>query len=218
MSNQDEIMRSQMAQMAGSYDAYMQRMTGGREPILRELTVNLAQIEPGNQVLEVGCGTGTLSLAASQRVGPTGKVYGIDMIPQMIELSQKKAAQAGAEITFQLGSIDAIPFPANQFDAVLCSFMIFHMSEGVRHKGIQEIQRVLKPRGCLLVVDLTPPANPIQRALANTFFGGFMQHHLQELLPEVQAAGFTEIELAPVPFRVFLLSLISFLRARADKG
>ncbi len=218
MYSEDLVMRSQMAQMANSYDSYMQRITLGREHVLREMTVNLAHIEPGDQVLEVGCGTGTLSLAAKQKVGPAGKVFGIDMIPEMIESSQRKAAQAGTDIVYQLGSIDDIPFSANQFDAVLCSFMIFHMSEAVRRKGIQEIHRVLKPQGRLLVVDLTPPTDPVQRVIANTFFGGFMQHDLRELLPMMETGGFGEIELAPANFRVFFLSIISFLRAKAFKS
>ncbi len=218
MSSEDLVMRNQMARIADSYDSYMQRITLGRERVLRERTVNLAQIGPGDQVLEVGCGTGTLSLAAKQKVGQTGRVYGIDMIPQMIELSQRKAAQAGTDVAFRLGSIDDIPFPANQFDAVMCSFMIFHMSEEVRQKGIREIYRVLKPQGRLLVLDITPPTSPLQRAIAKTFFGGFMQHDLHELLPLMQAAGFTNIELAPVNFRVFFLSLISFVRGQADKS
>lgn len=217
MSSQDLIMRRQMAQMANSYDAYMQRITMGREPVLRELTVKLTKIEPGDQVLEVGCGTGTLTLAAKEKAGPTGKVFGIDMIPEMIELSRRKAAQAGADISFQLGSLEDIPFPANQFDAVMCSFMIYHTSAGVREKGLREIHRVLKPRGRLLVLDLTPPTAPVQRVIANALFGGFMQHDLHELLAPLQAAGFAGIEIAPADFRVFFLSLISFIRAEADK-
>ncbi len=125
MTNEDLVMRNQMAQMADSYDSYMQRMTMGREHVLRERTVQLAQLQPGDQVLEVGCGTGTLSLAAKQKVGPTGKVCGIDMIPQMIEISKRKATEAGADITFQQGSIDDIAFADNQFDVVMSSFMIF---------------------------------------------------------------------------------------------
>jgi ubiquinone/menaquinone biosynthesis C-methylase UbiE len=218
MPSEDVVMQSEMARMANSYDSYMRKVTLGREHVLRELTVNLAQIQPGDQVLEVGCGTGTLSLAAKQKIGPTGKVYGIDMIPQMIELSRRKAAQAGADITFQLGSIEDIPFPANQFDAVLCSFMIFHTSEAVRQRGIREIQRVLKPQGRLLVLDITPPARSVQRVIANTFFGGFMRHDLRELLPLLEASGFIEIEIAPADFRIFFLSIVSFVRARAQKS
>src|SRR5512136_995024 len=114
--DEDKTMKSQMEQMVSSYDSYMRTMTLGRERALREMTVNLAQVKPGDCVLEVGCGTGTLTLAAKRQTGPSGKVFGIDIIPGMIELCQRKAAQANAEVAFQLGSIDDIPFPPNQFD------------------------------------------------------------------------------------------------------
>ena len=112
--DEDKTMKSQMEQMVNSYDSYMRTMTLGRERALREMTVNLAQVKPGDCVLEVGCGTGTLTLAAKRQAGPAGKVFGIDIIPGMIEHSQRKAAQANADITFQLGSLDDIPFSANQ--------------------------------------------------------------------------------------------------------
>jgi ubiquinone/menaquinone biosynthesis C-methylase UbiE len=127
--DEDEIIKSEMEKMVPTYDSYMRKMTFGRERTLREMTVSLAQVKPGDCVLEVGSGTGTLTLAAKRQAGPAGKVFGIDIIPGMIELSQRKAAQANVDVTFQLGSIDDIPFPANQFDVVMCSFMIFHMSE-----------------------------------------------------------------------------------------
>jgi ubiquinone/menaquinone biosynthesis C-methylase UbiE len=144
--HEDEIMRSQMEQMVPSYDSYMRKMTLGRESALRDMTVRLAQVQPGDSVLEVGCGTGTLTLAAKRQAGPSGEVCGIDVILGMIELSQRKAAEAGQDVTFQLGSMDDIPFPANHFDVVMCSFMIFHMSETTRRKGIAEVHRVLKPQ------------------------------------------------------------------------
>ncbi|HEX3051096.1 MAG TPA: class I SAM-dependent methyltransferase, partial [Aggregatilineaceae bacterium] len=58
------------------------------------------------------------------------------------------------DVIFQLGSIDDIPFPESLFDVVLCSFMIFHMSDKTRRKGIAEIHRVLKPMGRLLILDI----------------------------------------------------------------
>jgi ubiquinone/menaquinone biosynthesis C-methylase UbiE len=133
--DEDEFMKSQMEQMVDSYDAYMRKVTFGREGALREMTVKIAPVKPGDCVLEVGCGTGSLTLAAKKQAGTSGKVFGIDIIPGMIELSRQKAAQANEEITFQLGSIADIPFPANQFDVVMCSFMIFHMSEMTRRKN-----------------------------------------------------------------------------------
>ena len=180
--DEDKTMKSQMEQMVNSYDSYMRTITLGRESALREMTVNLAQVKPGDGVLEVGCGTGTLTLAAKRQAGPAGKVFGIDIIPGMIELCQRKAAQASADVTFQLGSMDDIPFSANQFDVVMASFMIFHMSEMVRRKGIAEIYRVLKPQGRLLVLDLALPTQPLPRVIARTLLSGMLQHDLRELL------------------------------------
>ena len=64
--DEDEVMKSQMEKMVSSYDSYMRRMTFGREHALREMTVRLAQVQPGDSVLEVGCGTGSLTLEAKR--------------------------------------------------------------------------------------------------------------------------------------------------------
>ena len=216
--DEDELMKSQMEKMVPSYDSYMRKVTLGRERTLRETTVNLAQIGPGDYVLEIGCGTGTLTLAAKRQAGPSGNVFGIDVIPGMIELSQRKAAQAGEDATFQLGSIDDIPFAANQFDVVMCSFMIFHMSEVVRRKGMAEIYRVLKPQGRLLVLDLALPTQPVPRAIAQRLFGGMLQHDLRELLPLMEASGFSDVKIAPVKFRILGLSVLAFVRGSARKS
>jgi ubiquinone/menaquinone biosynthesis C-methylase UbiE len=216
--DEDRIIKSQMEQMVNSYDSYMRRMTFGRERALREMTVSLARIQPGDTVLEVGCGTGTLTLAAKRQVGATGKVFGIDIIPGMIELSRRKAAQAREDISFQLGSIDDIPFPADQFDAALCSFMIFHMSEGVRRKGLAEVHRALKPDGRLLILDLSLPTAPVSRTIARALLGGMLEHDLRELLPLMEASGFSNVEIAPAKFRVLGLSVLAYVRGRARKG
>jgi len=216
--DEDKTMKSQMEQMVNSYDSYMRTMTLGRERALREMTANLAQVKPGDCVLEVGCGTGTLTLAAKRQAGPLGKVFGIDIIPGMIELCQRKAAQANADVTFQLGSMDDIPFSANQFDVVMASFMIFHMSESVRRTGIAEIYRVLKPQGRLLVLDLALPTQPLPRVIAQVLFGGMLQHDLRELFPLMEASGFSDVEFAQAKFRVLGLSILAFVRASARKS
>jgi ubiquinone/menaquinone biosynthesis C-methylase UbiE len=185
---------------------------------LRETTVSLAGVKPGDCVLEVGCGTGTLTLAARRRAGPSGKVFGIDIIPVMIELSQRKAAQAGEDITFQLASIGDIPFPENQFDVVMCSFMIFHMSEMMRRKGIPEIYRVLKPQGCLLVLDSATPIKPWLKPVIKMLSGGELPPDLRELLPLMEASGFSDIEIAPVNFRILGFSPLTFVRGSALKS
>ena len=210
--DEDIIIKSQMERMVNSYDLYMKRITLGREDGLRKMTVNLAQVKQGDCVLEVGCATGTLSLAAKQQAGPTGSVFGIDIIPGMIEVSQKKAAQANMDIVFQSGSIDNIPFPNNSFDVVLCSFMIFHMSEKVRNKGIEEIYRVLRPQGRLLVLDLALPPNPVSRRILKLFLGFMLKHDLKELRPIMESCGFLQIDIARAKFRVIGLPILSFVR------
>jgi ubiquinone/menaquinone biosynthesis C-methylase UbiE len=216
--DEDQSMTSAMEKMVPSYDSYMRKMTLGREQALREMTVNLAQVKPGDCILEVGCGTGTLTLAAKRQAGPSGKAFGIDVIPGMIELSQRKAAQANEDVTFQLGSIDDIPFSENLFDVVMCSFMIFHMSEDTRRKGIAEIYRVLKPKGRLLVLDLALPTQPLSRTIAQMLLGGMLQHDLRELLPLMEASGFSDVEIAPVKFRILGLSVLSLVRGSARKS
>jgi ubiquinone/menaquinone biosynthesis C-methylase UbiE len=202
--DEDELMKSQMEKMVTSYDSYMRNITFGRERILREETVRLAQVKAGDSVLEIGCGTGTLTLTAKRQAGPSGKVFGIDIIPE--------------DITFQLGSIDDIPFPASQFDVVMCSFMIFHMSEKTLRKGITEVFRVLKPQGRWLVLDLALPTQPVQRFIAQKLFGGMLQHDLHELLPLMEAAGFSNMEIAQAKFRVMGLSVLGFVRGCAEKS
>src|SRR5512138_3370681 len=200
ISDADQAINGPMEQMVSTYDAYMRKVTLGREHVLREQTVALAQVRPGDSVLEVGCGTGSLTLAAKRQAGPSGKVYGIDVIPGMIEFSRQKAAQANEDITFQLGSINDIPFPENQFDVVMCSFMIFHMSDETRRTGIAEVHRVLKPGGLLLVVDLEMPANPLARAIAKRLLGGMEAPDMRNLIPILGGSGFSDVEFGHANF------------------
>lgn len=169
-------------------------------------------------MLEVGCGTGTLTLAAKHQAGPAGKVFGIDVLPGMVEYSRRKAAHANQEINFQVGGIDDIPFPDNQFDAVMCSFMIFHTEADTRRKGIAEIYRVLRPAGQLLVLDLALPPQRLQRAIAKRLFGGMLQHDLHELVPLMEACGFSSIEIGPAPFRILGFSILGFVLGQPRKS
>jgi ubiquinone/menaquinone biosynthesis C-methylase UbiE len=210
--DEDITIKNQMSKMVNSYDLYMKRITLGREDALRNMTVNLAQVKQGDCVLEVGCATGSLSLAAKRQAGQAGSVFGIDIIPGMIDVSQKKAAQAKVDVLFQLGSIDNIPFPNDHFDVVMCSFMIFHMSEKVRNKGIEEIYRILKPHGKLLILDLALPPNPVSRRILKLLLGFMLKHDLKELRPIMETSGFSGIEISQANYRVLGLPILSFIR------
>jgi ubiquinone/menaquinone biosynthesis C-methylase UbiE len=206
-----------MERMVASYDTYMKVVTLGRERALREETLDLARLAPGESYLEVGCGTGTLTIAARQRVGPAGRAAGIDVIPGMIDRCKNKAARAGLDVSFQVGSISAIPFSAGEFDAVVGSFVIFHMSEPVRRKGIEEVHRVLKPGGRLLLLDMALPEKPASRVVARALFGGMLQHDVQELTPVLEESGFGGVESGRASFRVLGMSVLAYVRGRAEK-
>src|SRR5213076_1300498 len=86
---------------AALYDLSVWLVTFGRERVFREKILRLARLQPGEAVLDVGCGTGTLAIAAKRHVGPTGTVYGIDASPEMLARAEKKARKAGVEVVLR---------------------------------------------------------------------------------------------------------------------
>ena len=129
------------------YDALTGLLLLGQEPALRAMTVDLAVVQPGERVVEVGCGTGSLALTASRRRGASGKVYGIDPDPVMINVARKKATRARLDVTFEVGLIERLPFAAAEFDVVLSSLMLHHLPDDLQALGLGEVRRVLRPGG-----------------------------------------------------------------------
>jgi ubiquinone/menaquinone biosynthesis C-methylase UbiE len=187
-----------------TYDALVGILFLGQERKIRQATLDLVRIKPGEPVLEVGCGTGSLTLAAKARVGSQSQVCGIDIAPDMIATARKKAEKAGLDIQFQVGRIESIPFPDNQFGLVLSSMMIHHVhGNEAKQKGFEDIFRVLKPGGRLLIVDTEPPQNPHIRGLAGHILGQeLFAHNVRELIPMLEKAGFVEIKTGPMKYNI----------------
>jgi len=108
-------------------------------------------------VLDVGCGTGTLALAAKERVGPTGRVVGIDPGPRQIGRARSKAARQGLDIDFRVGVIERLELPDQSFDAALSTMMMHHLPDDLKRRGLAEIVRTLKSGGRLVVADFKRP-------------------------------------------------------------
>jgi len=189
--------RGHMTGWAAFYDALTGVLFLGGERRVREMTADLAHLQPGECVLDVGCGTGTLTLIAKRRVGP-GAVAGVDAAPDMVAVARRKASRAGLAIDFQVGLIQALPFPDNTFDVVLSSLVLHHVPAEYRPRGFVEIRRVLKPGGRLYAVDFRAPAGGGTRHLTQLVLGRRMvETNLEGHIPALQAAGFVQIETGP---------------------
>jgi ubiquinone/menaquinone biosynthesis C-methylase UbiE len=169
---------------------------------LRQRTANLARIQPGEQILDVGCGTGTLAIEVARRVGRTGHVSGIDPSAQQIACARTKAARYHMPIDFQIGVIEQLPFPDQAFDVVFSTLMMHHLPADLKRQGLAEIARVLKPGGRLIIADFMHKKERAGRA-ARFHAGGSRMH---DLVAIVSDAGFDQIateEMLPLRFSAF---------------
>jgi ubiquinone/menaquinone biosynthesis C-methylase UbiE len=141
-----------------SCDVALRILWRGAERSYREKVIELARLDVGESVLDIGCGTGTLAIAAKRWAGPAGNVVGIDASAEMIARARRKAAKAAADVEFRRAAVEALPFASASFEAVLCTTVLHCLPPEVRRQALGEMRRVLKPGGRLLVVDFGGPA------------------------------------------------------------
>jgi SAM-dependent methyltransferase len=96
---------------AAQYDVLVWLLTHGRPRAFRRTLAALARLAPGESVLDIGCGTGSLAIEVKRQVGPTGTVIGVDASPEMIARARWKALRARVDVTFHHAVAEALPFP-----------------------------------------------------------------------------------------------------------
>jgi ubiquinone/menaquinone biosynthesis C-methylase UbiE len=145
-----------------------------REHSFKRLLLRQAGIRPGESVLDVGAGTGTLAIMAA-REAPDVQVTGLDADPEILAIARRKAAAAGVDIEFVEAFSTDLPFPDSQFDVVLSSLFFHHLERDVKTRTLAELLRVLKPGGRMHVADWGKPSDPVMAAavLQVRLFDGF---------------------------------------------
>jgi ubiquinone/menaquinone biosynthesis C-methylase UbiE len=177
---------------AFGYDVLAWLLLRGREGAFRERLVELGRIAPGESVLDVGCGTGSLAIVAKRRVGPVGTVQGIDASPEMIARARHKARKAGVDVTFMSAVVETLPFVDAQFDAVLSTLMLHHVPRHLREQCAREMRRVLKPGGRVLAVDFGGTARN-----RKSLIGRFHRHgrvDVRDIVELLSEAGLDVVE------------------------
>ena len=159
----------------------------------------LAQLNPGETVLDLGSGGGIDVLLSARRVGPTGKAYGLDMTDEMLALANENKRKAGAEnVEFLKGEIENIPLPDNSVDVIISNCVINLSAD--KDRVLREAFRVLKPGGRFAVSDVVTRGEiaPEVRQSVLLWVGciaGALEEN--EYRGKLAAAGFEQIEVEP---------------------
>ena len=170
---------------AAFYDFGVWLMLLGRERAFREEMLRPARLARSESVLDVGCGTGGLALAAKRQVGAEGRVTGVDPSLEMLARAEKKARKAGLDIVFKQAAAQALPFVDAQFDVVCSTLMLHHLPRQARGEFAREARRVLRPGGRVLAIDFAAPEAGRHRVLPGLHRHGHVKPgHIAAILEE----------------------------------
>ena len=184
--------------MASYYDI----MTPAETSRMRKRQISYLNLKPGEKVLDVGCGTGSLTVLAKMGVGEKAEVCGIDIAPKMLKAAQQKAERYKLSVDFMQTSIDELPWLDEHFDVIISSLMFHHLPLPVKKSGLKELHRVLKKDGRFLLSDFCTPTLLSAPFMAIMFLwmAPTRYQFLGKLPALIKECGFSKIELVKTGF------------------
>ncbi len=160
MTVQPEEVRQMFDRISPGYDLMNRLMTAGLDGRWREWAVNAARVGAGDSALDACCGTGDLAIALRRRVGPSGRVVGLDFSESMLEIARRKSAG----VDWLQGDALALPFADGEFAAATVGWGIRNLSD--RERGFAELARVVRPGGRVVCLEMSTPAGWAARPAA----------------------------------------------------
>jgi demethylmenaquinone methyltransferase/2-methoxy-6-polyprenyl-1,4-benzoquinol methylase len=166
----EERVTSVFRDIARVYDPMNRVLTFGQWGRWQRAFEAMAPLRAGMRVLDVGCGTGDLTLIVARRLGDSGRVVGLDLTPEMLIVAREKVAASGLGSRIELvqGNALELPFPDASFDAVTAGFSLRNMAD--LDGALREMHRVLRPGGFCLSLDVSKPTARPVRAVFLWFF------------------------------------------------
>jgi ubiquinone/menaquinone biosynthesis C-methylase UbiE len=183
---------------------------------MKQRLIAQAGIAPGHDVLDLGCGTGTLALMIKD-AHPAANVSGVDIDPRILAIARGKVAAAGVDVRLVEGSATAPPLPPASFDRVLSSLVLHHLTTPQKRQALAAARQLLRPGGELHVADWGKPQNALMQLAALSFrlsdghetTGANVRGELPGLIAD---AGFTDVR--EVGHRMTPFGTLTYLRAR----